>query len=533
MSEASSADQGLALWPLVERRAAATPDALFAVDEHDRELSFEAYRDAALRVAAGLHALGVREDSVVSWQLPTRLQALVLTAGLARLGAVQNPVLPFLRQREVGFIVRQCGARLLAVPRSFRGFDHLGLARALAAELPGLALLDVDAGLPEGDPARLPPLPADLAPADAGPVRWIFYSSGTTADPKGAKHADSALARVGRSLVETLELRAEDRNALVFPLTHIGGIGWLFAGLQAGSAQILVESFEAKATVDVLERHGCTVAGAGTVFHQAYLAVQRERGAARVLPRVRVFPGGGAPKPPGLHAEMKRVFGGAGVVAGYGLTEHPVATMSTLRDPDAKLAACEGRATPGTEIRVVRADGALAAPGEEGEIRLRGPHLCRGYVDSALDADAFDEQGFLRSGDLGHLDADGYLVVTGRLKDVIIRKGENISAKEIEDHLSAHPKLRDVAVVGLPDAERGERACAFVVPADPAAPPTLAELAAFLRARGLAAQKLPEQLELLAELPRNASGKVLKRELRKGTGSTNQLAAPRGSKLIS
>jgi non-ribosomal peptide synthetase component E (peptide arylation enzyme) len=192
--------------------------------------------------------------------------------------------------------------------------------------------------------------------------------------------------------------------------------------------------------------------------------------------------------------------------------------MSSVGDPDEKLAACEGRATRGTEIRVVRPDGAPAAAGEEGEIRLRGPHLFRGYVDPALDAEAFDERGFLRTGDLGHLDAGGWLVVTGRLKDVIIRKGENISAKEIEDHLSAHPKVRDVAVVGLPDAERGERACAFVVPASPAEPPTLAELGSFLRARGLAALKLPEQLELLAELPRNAAGKVLKRELRAGTG---------------
>jgi non-ribosomal peptide synthetase component E (peptide arylation enzyme) len=211
---------------------------------------------------------------------------------------------------------------------------------------------------------------------------------------------------------------------------------------------------------------------------------------------------------------MKRAFGGAGIVAGYGLTEFPIATMGSVRDPDAKLDASEGRATRGTEIRLVRSDGAPAAQGEEGEIRLRGAHLFRGYVDARLEAEAFDGDGFLRTGDLGRLDDEGYLVVTGRLKDVIIRKGENISAKEVEDHLAAHPKVRDVAVVGLPDAERGERACAVVVSADPAAPPTLSELAAFLSARGLAAQKLPEQLELAAELPRNAAGKVLKRELR-------------------
>jgi acyl-CoA synthetase (AMP-forming)/AMP-acid ligase II len=510
MSGGAAAASDDTLWALVERRAAATPGALFAVDERGRSLDFAGYRAAALRAAAGLAALGVGEGTPVSWQLPTRLEALVLAAALARLGAAQNPILPFLRAREVGFIVRQTGARLLAVPGVSRGFDHAEMARGLAREIPGLAVLEVEGGLPEGDPARLPPPPAARAEA----VRWILYSSGTTADPKGARHGDASLAAAARALVERLALGPGDRNALVFPFTHIGGIGWLFAGLAAGLAQILVEAFDPRATVDVLTRHGATVAGAGTVFHQAYLAAQRERSGVRLLPRVRVFPGGGAPKPAGLHAAMKQAFGGAGIVAGYGLTEYPIATMGSVGDPDAALDASEGRATRGTEIRVVRADGTDAAPGEEGEVRVRGPHLFRGYVDASLDAEALDERGFLRSGDLGRLDAAGYLAITGRIKDVIIRKGENLSAREIEDHLAAHPKLRDVAVVGLPDPERGERACAFVVCADPAAPPRLPELAAFLRARGLAAQKIPEQLEILLELPRNPAGKILKRELR-------------------
>jgi acyl-CoA synthetase (AMP-forming)/AMP-acid ligase II len=505
-------DGPLALWALVERRAAATPDALFAVDERDRSLSFAGYRDAALRCAAGLHALGVGEGTPVSWQLPTRLDALVLLAALARLGAVQNPVLPFLREREVGFMARQSGARLLVVPSVLRGFDHTAMARAIAGALSGLAVVVADDALPEGDPSALPPAPPAAAPG-AEPVRWVFYSSGTTADPKGARHTDASVGAAGRSLCEALALCADDRNALVFPLTHVGGACWLFAGLLAGMAQIAVESFDPVATPGVLARHGATLAGAGTVFHQSYLALQRES-AQPVLPRVRAFPGGGAPKPPGLHFDMKRAFGGAGIVAGYGLTEHPIATMGAVSDPDAKLAESEGRATRGTALRVVRLDGAAAAPGEEGELRVRGPHLCRGYVDAALDAEAFDADGFFRTGDLGRLDADGYLVVTGRLKDVIIRKGENLSAKEIEDHLAAHPKVRDVAVVGLPDAERGERACAVVVSADPADPLRFDEMTAFLRARGLAAQKVPEQLEAAAELPRNAAGKVLKRELR-------------------
>jgi acyl-CoA synthetase (AMP-forming)/AMP-acid ligase II len=233
---------------------------------------------------------------------------------------------------------------------------------------------------------------------------------------------------------------------------------------------------------------------------------------------VRGYPGGGAPQPPQLFWDLLRETG-APIRSGYGLTEHPIVTMGALGDPPEKLAASEGRATRGTEIRIVKPGGALAAAGEEGEVRVRGPHLFRGYVDAALDAEAIDEGGFLRTGDLGVLDADGYLAITGRLKDVIIRKGENVSAKEIEDHLHAHPRVGEAAVIGLPDAERGERVCAVLVLRDAGSPLELSELAAFLRGRGLANYKLPEQLELLAELPRNPSGKVLKRELQTRYGA--------------
>jgi len=507
----------LHLWPLIEQRARATPSERFAVDESGAELSFAEYRDSCERCAAGLHALGIEAETVVSWQLPTRLEALTLVGALARLGAVQNPILPMLREREVGFITRQCAARFLIVPGEFRGFDYAAMGREVANGLDDLELIVADRGLPKGDPATLPKF------ADGStnpPVRWIFYSSGTTADPKGARHTDLSVGAPGRALCHVLELGPDDRNGLVFPLTHVGGINWLYAGLIAGFAQIVVEAFDPNATSDVLARNGVTCAGAGTVFHQAYLAEQRRRGSTPLFPRIRSFPGGGAPKPPQLHYELKAELGGTGIVSGYGLTEHPIAVMGTVQDPDDKLALTEGRATPGTELRVVPLESDADAAAREGEIRLRGPHLFQGYVDAALDAAAFDEAGWFRTGDLGFLDADGHLVITGRLKDVIIRKGENLSAKELEDHLYEHPKVRDVAVVGLPDAASGERACAVVVPADPSDPVGLAELAAFLTSRGLARQKIPEQLELVEALPRNASGKVLKRELQSRYGQS-------------
>ncbi len=292
-------------------------------------------------------------------------------------------------------------------------------------------------------------------------------------------------------------------------------MGWLCASLLAGCSHVVVPVFDPKKSIDVLSRCGATLGTAGTVFHQAYLAAQRERGPERIFPRMRAFPGGGAPKPPQLHFDVKREFGGVGIVSGWGMTECPIVAMNTVRDPDEKLAHTEGRATRGVEIVVVRPDGSRAGPGEEGELRCRGPQLCRGYLDSSLDAGAFDEAGFFRSGDLGFVDAEGYVVITGRLKDVIIRKGENISAKEVEDLLYPHPKVADCAVIGLPDPAVGERCCAVVACRDPADPLRFDEMVAFLSERGLMRQKLPERLELVESIPRNPTGKILKHELRR------------------
>ncbi len=488
------------LWALVEQRATATPDALFAVDERDRTLSFAGYRDAALRAAWALAARGLRPGDRVSWMLPTRLETLVLMGALARLDGVQNPILPIYRERETGFVLDEVRPRLLVVPGVWRGFDYAAMARQLTARVDGTEVLALEGALPEADApgSGLPPA------SNVSPVRWIFYTSGTSAEPKGALHTDASLAAAASALASALALRSDDRVALVFPLTHVGGVVWLFACLLAGCAHVLVEQFDPQRSVEVLARHGVTQATAGTVFHQAYLAAQRARGGPPIFPRVRAFPGGGAPKPPELHAALRREIGGVGVVSGYGLTECPIATMGCVDDRDAKLAHTEGRPTPGMELRI--------EPG--GEILLRGPQLCCGYLDERRNREAFTADGWFRSGDLGRLDADGHLIVTGRAKDVIIRKGENLSAKEIEDLLHRHPKVVEAAVVGLPDAERGERACAVVVCHDG---PRFGfqEMQAFLKAQGLAPQKLPEQLERVASLPRNATGKVLKQELRK------------------
>ncbi len=502
------------LWGLIETRANATPEARMAVDEPGRALDFAGYRAAVLRVAGGLHARGVGPGTTVSWMLPTWLESLVLVGALARLDAIQNPILPIYRAREVRFIADQARPSMLVTPSVWRGFDYAAMAREIADERGELDTLVVDGALPEREDVALPPPPAAVGPEEL-PVRWLFYTSGTTSDPKGACHTDASLWAAAKAMSLGLELDAGDRIAFVFPLTHIGGINWLQAGLSVGCSHILIESFAAPDTIPTLRREGMTQGTAGTVFHEAYLKAHRESPDPPLFPALRACPGGGAPKPPKLHEDLRREMGGAGIISGYGMTECPIVTMNHVGDDDTKLAETEGRRSlPEVEIRIVSADGRPAAPGQDGEIRVRGPQLFRGYLDAALDAEAFDDERFLRTGDLGNLDADGYLTITGRLKDVIIRKGENIPAKEVEDLLYRHPKVVDVAVIGLPDPETGERCCAVVACKDPHDPIGFVEMQAFLRDQQLMVQKIPERLEIVDALPRNPTGKVLKHELR-------------------
>jgi len=508
------------LWELVERRAEATPEAVLAHEDTGRELTFAGYRDACLRAAAGLHAdFGVTRDTSVSWELPTWNESLVLVGALARLGARQNPLIPIYRGREVGFITEQSGASLLIVPTVYRGFDFEAMALEIAAEHHGLRVLVVDRELPQGDPSELPEVEAPPATAAEAPIRWLFYTSGTTADPKGAPHSDLTVMASALAMAECLDIRADDVSALVFPFTHIGGIGWLLASLFTGCTLLTTESFDPVATPAFLADNHVTLAGSGTPFHLAYLAAQRAAGDEPLFPQVRSYPGGGAPKPPQLHHDLKEEIGGVGIVSGYGLTEAPIVVMASTTDPDDKLADTEGRPTPGVELIVVGLDGRRAGPGVEGEIRLKGPQVIRGYLDPSLDADAFDEGGYFRTGDLGIVDQDGYVTITGRLKDVIIRHGENISAKEIEDLLYTHPAVADVAVIGLPDPTTGERACA-VVAVKEGHSFAFDVMVAYLKGKELRLQAIPEQLVVIESVPRNPAGKILKHTLRQRFAST-------------
>ncbi|WP_282794034.1 AMP-binding protein [Streptomyces sp. CC224B] len=498
------------LWELIDRRAALTPGAPVLIQAAadpaaDRTLTFGGLRERCERVAAGLYERGVRPGTVVAWQLPTRIETAVLSFALARLGAVQSPLIPSLREREVGFALRTSQAEFFAVPGVWRGFDHTAMARRLGAR----TVLTAYDELPDGDPGVLPP-----PPADGTAVRWIYWTSGTTSEPKGVLHTDRSLLAGGACLAHALRLSPRDVGSMAFPYAHIAGPDYTVMLLLYGFPAVLFERFALPDALDGYRRHGVTVAGGSTAFYTMFLAEQRKDPARPLIPTLRLLAGGGAPKPPELYHAVVRELG-CQLTHGYGMTEVPMITMGSPDDAPEHLATTEGRPPAGMEIRVTDAAGAELPPGTDGEIRLRGEAVCRGYLDAAATREAFDADGFLRTGDLGHVLDSGHLVLTGRAKDVIIRKGENISAREIEDLLHGHPAVAGAAVVGLPDPARGERVCAVVERAPGVPDLTLPQATAYLREAGLAAHKLPEQLEVVDALPRNETlRKVLKYVLR-------------------
>lgn len=501
---------------LLVDRVNRTPDAVAAVDETGRTVTFGELGALSRRVAQELLAHGVAASTRVAWQLPTWTETLVLVCALSRVGAVQIPLPYAYREHEVRAAMDQTEADLLITPEGWRGYDYSAMVTRLSAQRPDLAhaalsrgcLHDTtwfpDLGAVHGRPGR-----GDFSPG----VLWVFFTSGTSGAPKGVLHTDRTVTIPATTMADAFELTERDRSAIAFPLGHIGGVNWLIASLQSGCRLLLADRLD-DAVIDTFDAQGVTLAGVTTAFHLAYRDRARVDPDRRLFPEVRAYPGGAATKPPTLHHELRAEIGGTGIVSGYGLTECPMIGMASVRDPDDKLALTEGRPGPGMVLEFHDpVTGELLASNGPGEIWVRGPQLFRGYVEAA-DTEAFvDSRGFFRTGDLGCLDPDGYVVITGRLKDVIIRKGENISAKEVEDHIFTHPDIADVAVIGLPDERLGERCCAVLVSRAGHTVPSVDALGRHLRERGLMTQKWPEQVFEVAALPRNAAGKVLKHAL--------------------
>jgi cyclohexanecarboxylate-CoA ligase len=438
---------------------------------------------------------GVRPGMTVAWQLPSHVNAAVVMLALSRMPVIQAPVLHLYRLREVCAAVDVAHADILLVDES-----------TAANAAPGLTTISVPADLV----GRLQTATAATQPELGGPhsatdPRWVYFTSGTTGRPKGVRHTDATLLSASRGYVAHLGVGTHpaEVGTIAFPIAHVGGMVYLATAMLGDFPVLLVPKVSADDLPRLLAEHRVTVTGASTAFYQMLLAAQMAAPTTELLmPSMRMLIGGGAACPPEVHRQVREHLR-IPIVHAYGMTEAPMICVSQAADNDEQLANSAGRPIPGSEVRIA----------SSGEIELRGGNLTPGYVASEQWEPALTADGWFRSGDRGHLRPDGRIVVTGRTKDLIIRKGENVAPDEIENELLAHPLVDEIAVLGQPDELRGELVCAVVRRSPRHRDVTLDELCTFLDGRGLMKQKWPERLVVVDEFPLTGLGKVAKSEL--------------------
>jgi acyl-coenzyme A synthetase/AMP-(fatty) acid ligase len=473
----------------------------------------------AERLAAALHDLGLRQGDAIAVMLPTWAEATLAYMAAFKLGVAVIPIVAIYGAREIGFIVRQTRAKALVVPDVWRGFDYLERVAA-AGEMPDLAhLIVVGDRLPPGATAwdELAAHPGGDYPRPAGiadDVCLIIYTSGTTSDPKGVRHTHNTMlcdlnaARIAGPAAGAAMAPPAGPNLSVFPAGHIAGFLAMVRPALYGSATVFMDQWIPEDGVRLIERHRITSSVGTPIFLSSLMKAAEETGAD--ISSVRRFGlGASAITPENVRWTDKLGFPSART---YGMTEHTV--ISAGGDgPFEKRAYTDGRITPRNQVRILDDEDRDLPVGEAGEIASLGPRLFVGYVDERLDQDCFLPGGWFKTGDIGRMDADGYLTITDRKKDIIIRGGENISSKEIEDILASLAGIVESAVTAMPDPVMGERICAFVV-AQPGVTVTLDDVVAHFRGLGITRQKTPERVVQLDDLPRTPSGKVKKVELR-------------------
>jgi acyl-CoA synthetase len=466
------------------------------------------------QIAKALRAIGMRRGDVIAIQLPTQRETALLYLAALEIGAVLVPIVHIYGPAEVGFIVRQSRARFLCVPDNWCGVDYLARVEALGAppDLERVIVVGERAssnGITFHALERIAATTASNANADhpaPGDVTLLLYTSGTTASPKGVQHTHQTVG--AEWLIPFID--GPGPYLTPFPAGHIAGFNFLLRPFITGTEMVFMDRWDASLAAKLIEAYRVRLSG-GTPFHlQALLEASRRDG--RSLASLVSYGLGGTGVTP-EHVELADRAGFAGTRA-YGLTEHSTVSVGWADAPFDTRAVTDGRIQPGTQVRIVDELDRDVSAEQEGEVLIKGPELFVGYTDAALNATAFTSDGWFRTGDIGRLDFHGCLSITDRKKDIVIRGGENISSLEVERVLATHPAVRDVAVVAQPDQRYGEKVCAVVVLHEHASL-DLAAVQTHFASAGVAKQKTPESLRIVAELPRTPSGKVRKGDLRK------------------
>lgn len=475
----------------------------------------------ANRMAVGLHRLGIGRNDVVSCQLPNWWQFTLLYLACARIGAVLNPVMPIFRERELGFMLGHAESKLMVVPQRFRNVDYGAMLQGLQPELPQLQHLLViggtgaqsfEAALTEPAWEELPEAAAILSAHRPGAddVTQLLYTSGTTGEPKGVMHTANTVSANIWAYAQRLHLGTSDVVLMASPMAHQTGFMYgLLMPIMLGAQAVLQDIWEPATAVDIIRREGVSFTMASTPFLADLTRTVADSGQG--VPTLKTFLCAGAPIP-GPLVEQARAALGAKIVSAWGMTENGAVTLIHPEDDDERAVHTDGLPLDGVEIQVVDVDGQPLPAGETGQLWVRscsnfGGYLKRPQLNATNADDWFD------TGDQARIDAQGYLRITGRSKDVIIRGGENIPVLEVETLLYKHPAVAQAAVVGYPDARLGERACAFVTP-KPGQTLSFDEMVAHFKQHRLTTQYIPERLELLPAMPATPSGKIQKFRLR-------------------
>lgn len=491
---------------------AATPDKLAIIDRRG-SLTYAELSEAVATAASALSGLGVGVGDVISWQLPNWREGTILHLAAVRMGAISNPIVPIYRTRELTFILDKAKSKVLVVPDVFRGFEYAAMAQEIIDSSDGPCSLVTVGSPPRGSlswddmmAGGRDPLPE----ADQRGVRisLLQFTSGTTADAKGVLHSNDTMSWEARSYSEVWGVRATDVALTISPISHMAGLlAGVFVPILHGMTSVYLDTWDAAQAIGLIEKHRCTVASGAAPF-LAGIVNSTARG-QHDIKSFRFFGVGGSDVPPALVRAAEQI----GVVAArsYGCTECPTISAGSEAEALDVRAQTDGVLQPGVKIKVVAEDGSQVPAGEEGEFVVDAPMRMIGYLDPAHEEGVLDEDGWFHTGDLGVMEQSGLLRVTGRSKDIIIRGGENLSAKEIEDVLYEDPRVTLAAVVGTPDPVLGERVIAFVV-VDADNDPSQ-ELLNRVAASGLAKQKIPEQVHVIDEMPMTASGKIQKFKL--------------------
>ena len=510
----------------LDRWTADAPERELATDGVGR-LTYGQARGEAYRLAAELRRMGVQQGDRILAQIPNWNEFVVIYLAAIRAGAVLVPIMPIYRHDEVGYILQRSEAKVAFTAGVFRNFDHLQMFRELRQTSPALERIVVVRGTSSDEELAL----ADLTEPDRGAEDFdesaigrrpgaddghvLIFTSGTESRPKGCFHTWNTIGFTVRGLSKAFGL---DRSSVTFapsPVSHGTGLAMgVAAPILTGGSIHLQDVWQPKEGLARIREHRCTHAATATPFVR--MALDAFDPAQDDVSSMQAWVCAGAPIPASLAEEVTTVFRGCRLLPLYGASEIFATTACWLSDPPEMAVISDGRpALDGVEVRVVSEAGQAVAAGEEGEVCYRGPGAMLGYWrDPERTAIAIDPDGWYHTGDRGAFNAEGLLRLKGRIKDVVIRGGTNISATEVEEHLLTHPKVKAVAVVAMPDRLMGERACAFVVPAE-AEGPTLAELADYLKnSRRIAVHKLPERLEIVKELPMTPTGKIQKFALR-------------------